>query len=235
MTPHLEANQGSYASSVLMPGDPLRAKWIAETYLNNVKQVNGVRNCLGFTGKYRGHSVSVQASGMGQPSLAIYAHELYETYNVDNIIRVGSCGGIGNNVRIGDIVVASSASTDSNMTKGLLGNNIEINPPADWNLLKSFVDNIPQDTRYTVGNIISSDWFYHPDKNWFRGLDKIGILGVEMEAHVLYAIAMTKNKSALAVNTVSNHFTTGGALSSAERETSFTTMVEIALETVLEL
>ena len=235
MTPHLEANQGSYASSVLMPGDPLRAKWIAETYLNNVKQVNGVRNCLGFTGKYRGHSVSVQASGMGQPSLAIYAHELYETYNVDNIIRVGSCGGIGNNVRIGDIVVASSASTDSNMTKGLLGNNIEINPPADWNLLKSFVDNIPQDTRYTVGNIISSDWFYHPDKNWFRGLDKIGILGVEMEAHVLYAIAMTKNKSALAVNTVSNHFTTGGALSSAERETSFTTMTEIALETALEL
>ncbi len=235
MTPHIEANQGSYASTVLMPGDPLRAKWIAETYLNNVKQVNGVRNCLGFTGKYRGHSVSVQASGMGQPSLAIYAHELYETYNVDNIIRVGSCGGIGNNVRIGDIVVASSASTDSNMTKGLLGNNIEINPPADWNLLKSFVDNIPQDTRYTVGNIISSDWFYHPDKNWFRGLDKIGILGVEMEAHVLYAIAMTKNKSALAVNTVSNHFTTGGALSSAERETSFTTMAEIALETVLEL
>ena len=235
MTPHLEANQGSYASTVLMPGDPLRAKWIAETYLTNVKKVNRVRNCLGFTGKYRGQSVSVQASGMGQPSLAIYAHELYKTYNVDNIIRVGSCGGIGNNVRIGDIVVASSASTDSNMTKLLLGNNIAINPPADWNLLKSFVDNIPQDTRYTVGNIISSDWFYHPDKNWFRGLDKIGILGVEMEAHVLYAIAMTKNKSALAVNTVSNHFTTGGALSSAERETSFTTMVEIALETVLEL
>ena len=235
MTPHLEANQGDYSGTVLMPGDPLRAKWIAETYLTNVKQVNSVRNCLGFTGKYRGHSISVQGSGMGQPSLAIYAHELYEIYNVDNIIRVGSCGGIGNNVRIGDIVVASSASTDSNMTKGLLGNNIEINPPADWNLLKSFVDNIPQDTRYTVGNIISSDWFYHPDKNWFRGLDKIGILGVEMEAHVLYAIAMTKNKSALAVNTVSNHFTTGGALSSAERETSFTTMAEIALETVLEL
>lgn len=218
-----------------MPGDPLRAKWIAETYLTNVKQVNSVRNCLGFTGKYRGQSVSVQSSGMGQPSLAIYAHELYETYNVDNIIRVGSCGGIGNNVMIGDIVVASSASTDSNMTKLLLGNNIDINPPADWNLLKSFVNNIPQDTRYTVGNIISSDWFYHPDKNWFRGLDKIGILGVEMEAHVLYAIAMTKNKRALAVNTVSNHFTTGGALSSAERETSFTKMTEIALETALEL
>ena len=235
MTPHLEANQGDYSGTVLMPGDPLRAKWIAETYLTNVKQVNSVRNCLGFTGKYRGHSISVQGSGMGQPSLAIYAHELYEIYNVDNIIRVGSCGGIGNNVRIGDIVVASSASTDSNMTKGLLGNDIAINPPADWNLLKLFVDNIPKDTRYTVGNIISSDWFYHPDKNWFRGLDKIGILGVEMEAHVLYAIAMTKNKSALAVNTVSNHFTTGGALSSAERETSFTTMTEIALETALEL
>lgn len=234
MTPHLEANQGDYASTVLMPGDPLRAKWIAETYLTNVKQVNSVRNCLGFTGKYRGHSVSVQASGMGQPSLSIYAHELYETYKVDNIIRVGSCGGIGNNVMIGDIVVASSASTDSNMSKLLLGNNININPPADWNLLKSFVDNIPQSTRYTVGNIISSDWFYHPDKNWFRGLDKIGILGVEMEAHMLYAIAMTKNKRALAVNTVSNHFTTGGALSSAERETSFTTMTEIALETAIE-
>ena len=234
MTPHLEANQGDYSSTVLMPGDPLRAKWIAETYLTNVKQVNSVRNCLGFTGKYRGHSISVQASGMGQPSLAIYAHELYEIYNVDNIIRVGRSGGIGNNVRIGDIVVASSASTDSNMTKLLLGNNIDINPPADWNLLKSFVDNIPKGTRFTVGNIISSDWFYHPDKNWFRGLDKIGILGVEMEAHVLYAIAMTKNKRALAVNTVSNHFTTGGALSSAERETSFTTMTEIALETAIE-
>jgi purine-nucleoside phosphorylase len=234
MTPHLEAKVGDYASTVLMPGDPLRAKWIAETYLTNVKQVNSVRNCLGFTGNYRGHSVSVQASGMGQPSLSIYAHELYETYKVDNIIRVGSCGGIGNNVAIGDIVIASSASTDSNMSKLLLGNNIDINPPADWNLLESFINNIPQSTRYTVGNIISSDWFYHPDKNWFRGLDKIGILGVEMEAHMLYAIAMIKNKRALAVNTVSNHFTTGGALSSAERETSFTTMTEIALETAIE-
>ena len=234
MTPHLEAKVGDYASTVLMPGDPLRAKWIAETYLTNVKQVNSVRNCLGFTGNYRGHSVSIQASGMGQPSLSIYAHELYETYKVDNIIRVGSCGGIGNNVAIGDIVIASSASTDSNMSKLLLGNNIDINPPADWNLLESFINNIPKDIRYTVGNIISSDWFYHPDKNWFRGLDKIGILGVEMEAHMLYAIAMIKNKRALAVNTVSNHFTTGGALSSAERETSFTTMTEIALETAIE-
>tara|TARA_R110002074_G_scaffold400322_1_gene595499 strand:- start:1930 stop:2637 length:708 start_codon:yes stop_codon:yes gene_type:complete len=235
MTPHLEAKVGDYASTVLMPGDPLRAKWIAETYLTNVKQVNSVRNCLGFTGNYRGHSVSVQASGMGQPSLSIYAHELYETYKVDNIIRVGSCGGIGNNVAIGDIVIASSASTDSNMSKLLLGNNIDINPPADWNLLESFINNIPKDIRYTVGNIISSDWFYHPDKNWFRGLDKIGILGVEMEAHMLYAIAMIKNKRALAVNTVSNHFTTGGALSSAERETSFTTMTEISLDTAIEL
>lgn len=235
MTPHLEAKVGDYASTVLMPGDPLRAKWIAETYLTNVKQVNSVRNCLGFTGNYRGTSVSVQASGMGQPSLSIYAHELYETYKVDNIIRVGSCGGIGNNVAIGDIVIASSASTDSNMSKLLLGNNIDINPPADWNLLESFINNIPKDIRYTVGNIISSDWFYHPDKNWFRGLDKIGILGVEMEAHMLYAIAMTKNKCALAVNTVSNHFTTGGALSSAERETSFTTMTEISLDTAIEL
>ena len=235
MTPHLEAKSGDYAETVLMPGDPLRAKWIAETYLTNVKQVNSVRNCLGFTGYYSGTKVSVQGSGMGQPSLAIYAHELYENYNVKNIIRLGSCGGIGNGVHIGDIVVATSASTDSNMTNGLLGNDIKINPPADWNLLKAFTLNIPDDTNFTVGNIISSDWFYHPDKNWFRGLDKIGILGVEMEAHVLYAIAMTKNKSALAVNTVSNHFTTGGALSSAERETSFTTMAEIALETVLEL
>lgn len=235
MTPHLEAKVGDYASTVLMPGDPLRAKWIAETYLTNVKQVNSVRNCFGFTGNYRGHSVSVQASGMGQPSLSIYAHELYETYKVDNIIRVGSCGGIGNNVAIGDIVIASSASTDSNMSKLLLGNNIDINPPADWNLLESFINNIPKDIRYTVGNIISSDWFYHPDKNWFRGLDKIGILGVEMEAHMLYAIAMIKNKRALAVNTVSNHFTTGGALSSAERETSFTTMTEISLDTAIEL
>ena len=235
MTPHLEAKVGDYASTVLMPGDPLRAKWIAETYLTNVKQVNSVRNCLGFTGNYRGHSVSIQASGMGQPSLSIYAHELYETYKVDNIIRVGSCGGIGNNVAIGDIVIASSASTDSNMSKLLLGNNIDINPPADWNLLESFINNIPKDIRYTVGNIISSDWFYHPDKNWFRGLDKIGILGVEMEAHMLYAIAMIKNKRALAVNTVSNHFTTGGALSSAERETSFTTMTEISLDTAIEL
>ena len=150
MTPHLEAKVGDYASTVLMPGDPLRAKWIAETYLTNVKQVNSVRNCLGFTGNYRGHSVSVQASGMGQPSLSIYAHELYETYKVDNIIRVGSCGGIGNNVAIGDIVIASSASTDSNMSKLLLGNNIDINPPADWNLLESFINNIPKDIRRIV-------------------------------------------------------------------------------------
>ena len=138
MTPHNNANLNDYADTVLMPGDPLRAKWIAETFFDDFKCVNTVRNCLGFTGKYKGKLVSVQASGMGQPSLGIYTHELYNIYNVANIIRVGSCGGISNDVKLGDIVIAMTASTDSWMTNNFIPG-VQLSPNVDYKLLKNFI------------------------------------------------------------------------------------------------
>ena len=231
MTPHNEAKVDDYAKTVLMPGDPLRAKWIAETFLSEIKCVNTVRNCLGYTGTYKGIPVSVQASGMGQPSLGIYTYELYNTYNVENIIRVGSCGGIASGVKLGDIVVAMTASTDSAMTNSLLPG-FQLCPCADYNLLKNFVDKIPTDVKYHVGSITSNDYFYQPDSNWWKPMAGLGILAVEMEAHVLYSLAMQHNKKALAVSTVSDHLAGGERMTSKERETSFNYMIEIVLESL---
>lgn len=231
MTPHNEAQKGDYAKTVLMPGDPLRSKWIAETFLDDYKCINTVRNCLGYTGTYKGTPVSVQASGMGQPSLGIYTYELYNIYNVQNIIRVGSCGGISTNVGLGDIVVAMTASTDSSMTKNMLPG-FQLCPSADYNLMKKFIDKIPNDVKYHVGSITSNDYFYQPDSNWWKPMAEMGILAVEMEAHVLYSLAMKYNKSALAVSTVSDHLAGGERMSSSQRETGLSDMVEIVLESL---
>ena len=225
MTPHIEAKKGDYAPTVLMPGDPLRAKWIADTFLEDCRQVNGIRNCLGYTGYYNGTRVSVQASGMGQASLGIYTHELYNFYDVDTIIRVGSCGGMAENINVGDIVVAMTAHNES------------IVKPSNWpcaniELLNKIVDNIPEEQVHYVGPIVSTDQFYNVNKDWWKPLADNGILAVEMEAHLLYTLAMRFGKKALAVSTVSDHLDGGDSMSAKERQSSFNDMVKTVLETV---
>jgi purine-nucleoside phosphorylase len=232
MTPHIEAKKDDYAKTVLMPGDPLRAAWIAETFLDDYKCINRVRNCLGYTGLYKGIPVSIQASGMGQPSLGIYTYELYNIYDVENIIRVGSCGGISANVKLGDIVVAMTASTDSNMTKNMLPG-FQLCPCVNYGLMKKFVDMIPNNVNYHIGSITSNDYFYQLDSNWWKPMAEMGILAVEMEAHVLYSLAMKYNKNALAVSTVSDHLAGGERMTSAQRETGFHEMVKIVLESLV--
>lgn len=229
MTPHIEAKKGDYHPTVLMPGDPLRAKWIAENFLETYDLVNEVRNCLGYTGTYKGKQVSIQASGMGQPSLGIYAHELYNFYDVETIIRVGSCGGISNKVEVGDVVVALTASTDSAMTSNL-SPGFSISPCCDYELLKKFVDVCPE---AHVGSMVSNDYFYQPYKNWYIPLSTMGVLAVDMETHVLYALAMANGKKALSVNTVSDHLLGGEEMTSKERETGLSVMVEKVLESLL--
>jgi purine-nucleoside phosphorylase len=228
MTIHIEAKPGDYSQTVLMPGDPLRAKHIAENFLTDVVQVNSVRNCLGFTGYYNGKRVSVQASGMGQPSLGIYAHELFQFYGVQKIIRVGSCGGISPNVKVGDIVVALTSSTDSAMSKNLVPG-FMISPCCDYYLLEQFMQNC---SFAHVGPIISNDYFYQPNPDWFKPLMDLGILAVDMETHLLYTLAMRHCKCALSVNTVSDHLLGGVEMSSEQRESGLNTMIETVLESV---
>jgi purine-nucleoside phosphorylase len=229
MTPHLEAKKGDYYATVLMPGDPLRSKHIAENFLTDVKCVNRVRNCLGYSGKYKGKEVSVQASGMGQPSLGIYTHELYNFYNVEKIIRVGSCGGISQNLVLGDIVVALSASTDSNMTTNLIPGFL-LSPTCDYGLLSKFMETCPQ---AKVGCITSNDYFYQSNSEWFKPMMDYGILAVDMETHLLYSLSMKFGKKSLSVNTVSDHlFNTNLKMSSKERETGLNEMIEMVLNSI---
>ena len=228
MTPHIEANYGDYHPIVLMPVDPLRAKWIAETYLENVKTVNTVRNCLGFSGTVNGINVSVQSSGMGQASLGIYAHELYNFYGVESIIRVGSCGGISPLVNLGDVVVAMTAATDSAMTKNLASGFI-VSPCCNYDLLSSFMNVCP--TAF-VGSMVASDYFYQPDSNWYKPLSDLGVLAVDMETHVLYSLAMRFGKKALSVNTVVDHVSFDQHMTSKERETGLSDMIESIIESL---
>jgi purine-nucleoside phosphorylase len=227
MTPHIEAKPGDYADTVLLPGDPLRAKWIAETYFDNPLQVNSVRNCLGYTGTYNGKRISVQAGGMGMPSNSIYITELYKFYNVETIIRVGSCGGIAKQVQVGDIVAALTASTDSKMSDNLI-KGFQFSPSVDYELLKRFMHNCP--TAH-VGGITSNDYFYQPNEDWWKDHQAYGILAVEMETFMLYTLAAQFNKKALSVNTVADHFEdTHKNMSPKERETGFSKMIEAVLK-----
>ena len=228
MTPHIEAKKGDYHKTVLMPGDPLRAAWIANQYFDDAVQVNGVRNCLGFSGTYKGKKVSVQASGMGHSSIGIYAHELYDYYDVDTIIRVGSCGGISDNVSKGDIVVAMSCATDSAMTDNLISG-FKFSPCCDYQLLKNYMNINP---KAFVGQMISNDYFYQPNANWYYNVGKMGVLAVDMETHVLYSLAMRFNKKSLSVNTVSDHLATGGHMTSEEREKGLGEMIETVLDSI---
>jgi len=231
MTPHNNASKGDYADVVLLPGDPLRAKWIAETFFDNPIQVNNVRNCLGYTGTYKGVRVSTQAGGMGMASNGIYIHELYNNYDVKCIIRVGSAGGISKKIKVGDIVAATTASTDSNITNGLV-NRYQISPSVTYSWLERFMKHCPD---AHVGSIVSNDYFYNPNPNWWKELQQQGTVAVEMETHILYALASQFNKEALSVCTISDHLddeVDDKRMSSTEREQGFTRMIEAVLKTI---
>lgn len=229
-TPHISAEKGDFAKTVLMPGDPLRAKFIADTFLKDVRQVTGVRGMLGFTGTYEGRPISVMGSGMGMPSIGIYSFELYHFYDVDQIIRIGSAGGISDKVKVRDLVIGMGASTNSNFASQykLPGT---FAPIADFGLLRKAVEiaeekNIP----VVVGNILSSDTFYTDDETANDQWKKMQILCVEMEAAALYMNAARAGKKALCMLTISDHLYTGEALSAEERQTSFHEMMEVALK-----
>jgi purine-nucleoside phosphorylase len=232
MTPHIQAAVDDYASTVLMPGDPLRAKWIADNFLQNVTQVNSVRNCLGYTGTYKGKLVSVQASGMGQSSLGIYATELFKFYKVENIIRVGTCGAFDKNMPLGHMVVAMSAFTESSMSTNILPNWI-FNPCCDFNLLNKITCQLEKTkSKYSVGAISSTDWFYKDDNVWWKTLRDYGVLGVDMETHILYLIAMKYGKSALTINAVSDNLDSDQHMNPEERQTSLNNLIVNVLETL---
>lgn len=229
-TPHNVANRGDFAKTVLMPGDPLRAKFIAENYLENAVLVNGVRGINGYTGYYKGKKVSVMASGMGQPSIGIYSYELYNFYDVENIIRVGSCGSLDKDLHVHDIIIAMGACTNGNYAAQfrLPGT---FCPIADYGLLEKAVNETRRvGAKFKVGNVLSSDMFYDDARS---GLDwtKMGVLGVEMESAALYMNAARADKKALCILTVSDSLINPEEDTTAqERETSFVKMIEIALE-----
>lgn len=230
MTVHIGAKPGEIAETVLLPGDPYRAKWAAETFLTDPVCINEVRGMLGFTGTWNGHRVTIHGSGMGMPSLSIYVNELIRDYGVQTLIRIGSCGGMQDKVRLRDVILAMTSSTLSTPSRGIF-RELSFAPCADWSLLKAAADAAAAKGVTThVGGIYSSDVFYdeRPDLN--EQMVRHGILGVEMEAAELYTLAARYGCRALAVLTVSDHLGTGEALPSEDRERSFGDMVEIALE-----
>ena len=230
MTIHIGARPGDIAETVLLPGDPYRAKWAAETFLSDVRLVNEVRGMLGFTGLWNGHPVTIQGSGMGMPSLSIYVNELIRDYGAKTLIRIGSCGGMQDHVAVRDVILAMTASTLGSPSRGIF-RELNFAPCADWSLLDAAARAAgAKGTTTHVGGIYSSDVFYdeRPDLN--EQMVRHGILGVEMEAAELYTLAARHGCRALAVLTVSDHLLTGAALPSDQRETSFGEMVEIALE-----
>ena len=230
-TPHIKAVPGDFAKTVLMPGDPLRSKFIAETFLEDPVLVNDVRGIQGYTGSWKGHRVSVMASGMGMPSMGIYSYELYTSFEVENIIRIGSAGGMAQDLKLMDIVLGMGASTDSNYA-GQFGLNGQLAPLADYELLAT-AEGICREKglRHRVGNLFSSDTFYNADPNVNRKWADLGVLAVEMESAALYWNAARCGKRALTICTISDHVFTGEALDSDQRQTGFTQMMEVALDT----
>jgi purine-nucleoside phosphorylase len=233
MSLHIGAPEGAVAETVLMPGDPLRAKFIAETFLENAEQYNNIRGMLGFTGTYKGVRVSVQGSGMGIPSIGIYSYELYNFYNVQNIIRIGTAGSLAPALKIKDIVIGQSACTTSAFanTYGLPG--VYAPPARYWRLEKAGACAKEKGVHYQVGSILSSDAFYGEDPDAMAKWRDMGVLAVEMEAAGLYMVAARAKKNALCITTVSDEIFTGNVTSPEERQTAFTDMMEIALNTVV--
>ena len=231
-TPHVSAEKGDFAPSILLPGDPLRAKHIADDFLEEVREVNTVRNMLGYTGSYMGVPISVMGTGMGIPSASIYATELITEYGVERLIRVGSCGGILPSVAIRDVILAIGACTDSGVNRIRYGG-FDFAATADFALLRSAAEAAAaKGIEVKVGNVHSADLFYNPDPAAFDRMEAMGVLAVEMEAAGLYGVAAEKGGRALTIATVSDHVRTGASTSSEEREQTFDGMVEIALEAV---
>lgn len=232
MSVHIEAKKSDIADTILLPGDPLRAQYIAENFLENVVCYNKVRNMLGFTGEYKGKRISVQGTGMGVPSISIYVNELMAEYDVQNLIRVGTCGAIQKDVKVRDVILAMSASTDSNINKRTF-NGIDYAPTANFELLKNAYDTaVDRQLNVKVGNVFTADLFYD-DQAEHEKWAKYGMLAVEMEAAALYTLAAKYNRKALAVLTVSDHILTGEATSAEERQTTFNEMIEVALDSTL--
>jgi purine-nucleoside phosphorylase len=236
MTPHNNAKPGDYADAVLLPGDPLRAKWVAETFLTDVKLVNTVRNCLGYTGLWSGKRVSVQATGMGQPSLSIYVHELINVYGLKTLIRIGTCGGLNAKVKVRDLILAQAASTDSTIVKDGFGP-FSFAPIADFGLLRSAADKAAaRGLPAHVGNILSSDIFYHiePGLEGYGRLPAHGVLGVEMESAALYTLAARFGVKALTICAMTDDILSGAQIDAEARQTSLKDMVALALDVAVE-
>jgi purine-nucleoside phosphorylase len=233
MSTHIAAKPGEIAEAILLPGDPLRAKFIAETYLENPKQYTDVRNILGFTGTYKGKAVSVQGTGMGIPSISIYIHELFGDYGVKRAIRIGTAGAIQENIKLRDLVLAMSASTDSGVNTQRFGGS-HYAPTASWKLLKTAYDiGAAKGWNPAVGNIVCSDLFYSVDPQGWLLWAEYGAMAVEMESAELYTVAAKFGREALAILTISDSMVTGESSSSEERQIAFTRMMEVALETAI--
>lgn len=233
-TKHMNAERGAFAETVLMPGDPLRAQYIADTYLEDPARVTDVRNMWGFTGRYEGQLVSVMAHGMGIPSASIYVTELIESYGVKRVMRVGSCGTSHPDVKLRDLVIAQGASTDSNVNRMRFGG-YDLAALASFDLVRKAVDVAEaKGVRYHVGNVFSADLFYTPDPDMFETMAKYNVYGVEMEAAGIFTIAAEHDVEALAICTVSDDIRSGDALSSEDRATTFDEMITVALATAVD-
>ena len=240
-TPHIEAKQGDFADTVLMPGDPLRSKFIAEHFLEDAVLVNNVRGVQGYTGYYKGKRVSVMASGMGQPAIGIYSYELFNAYGVKNIMRIGSAGSINPDIHVRDIVIAQGACTDSNFMHQYHIDGTYA-PIASYEMMRTAVECCEElGATYHVGNVLSTDNFYNDDDGLPEALktvpmwQKMGVMACEMEAAGLYATAARWGKNALCICTISDHMLTGEELPAEERQTSFREMMQVALETAIKL
>ncbi len=231
-TPHIEAKEGEIAESILLPGDPLRAKFIAENFLSDIVQFNRVRNMLGYTGYYKGKRVSVMGTGMGMPSIGIYSYELIKFYGVRKLIRVGSAGSIQPEVKIKDIVIAQAASTNSNFSKQFRVRG-EISAISDYYLLAAAVNRAKElDLSFHVGNIMSSDTFYDFEKGSWKKWAKMGVTCLEMEAYALFLTAMSLKASALTVCTISDSLVTGESMNHSDRETALGEMIGLTLDII---
>ncbi|MCT2535870.1 purine-nucleoside phosphorylase [Aquibacillus koreensis] len=234
MSVHIGAKKGEIADKILLPGDPLRAKYIAETFLEDVTCYNEVRGMYGYTGTYKGEKVSVQGTGMGVPSISIYVNELIQSYDVKKLIRVGTCGAIQKDVKVRDVILASTSTTDSQMNRMVFGG-IDYAPTADFNLLKTAYDaGTEKGLKLRVGNVFTSDSFYRDSGlELFELLANYNVLAVEMETTALYTLAAKYDRQALSVLTVSDHILTGEETSAEERQTTFNDMIHVALDTAI--
>ncbi|MCM3709648.1 purine-nucleoside phosphorylase [Sporosarcina luteola] len=233
MSIHINAKKGDIADTILLPGDPLRAKYIAETFLEDVTQYNEVRNMFGYTGTYKGKRISVQGTGMGVPSISIYINELMQEYDVQKLIRVGTCGAIQKDVHVRDVILAQSATTNSPINRTFF-NGVDYAPTADFDLLlKAYNAGLEKGLKLKVGNIFTEDFFYNEHAEHEK-LAQYGVLAVEMEAAALYTLAAKFGRQALAVLTVSDHILTGEVTTAEERQTTFNDMIVVALEAAIQ-